>query len=473
MQRSLRSRWGHAKVTEVTLGSCKVCRQEAVADLVFLVDGSWSIGTQNFEQIRRFLGSVVQSFDVGLDRVRVGLVQYSTMPRTEFYLNTYQDKAAIQAAIQALPYMGGGTHTGLGLDFLLDQAFTAEAGSRLSQKVPQVAVVITDGKSQDGVEDEARRLKERGVLLFAVGIKDADEEQLTAIAHGNVYSVHDFSALSDISLNIVHTLCTSVEEAQGLITQLSAGEGAASDLRALHQCRGGTGSDHTAVSSCQQVREQRLTSELCTSVEEAQGLITQLSAGEGAASDLRALHQCRGGTGSDHTAVQQVREQRLTSELCTSVEEAQGLITQLSAECTRASVADVVFLVDGSSSIGTENFEEMRSFLKTVVSGLDIGEDKVRVGLAQYSSDPVTEFLLKDHVDKQEVLRQLDRVPYRLGGTETGKALDFIRTKFFTTEAGSRLAQRVPQIAVVITDGDSTDQARDDTRDITTATRDN
>lgn len=126
-------------------------------------------------------------------------------------------------------------------------------------------------------------------------------------------------------------------------------------------------------------------------------------------------------------------------------------------ECAKATVADIVFLVDGSTSIGINNFQEVRQFLRNVVTGLEIGPDKVRVGLAQYSSDPYQEFLLKDHMNKMSLLAALDTFPYRKGGTETGKAMEFIRTQYFTQVAGSRADQRVPQIAVVITDGESTD----------------
>lgn len=129
-------------------------------------------------------------------------------------------------------------------------------------------------------------------------------------------------------------------------------------------------------------------------------------------------------------------------------------------------MADIVFLVDGSSSIGINNFQEVRRFLRTVVAGLEIGPDKVRVGLAQYSSDVYQEFLLKDHTDKTSLLAALDTFPYRTGGTETGKAMEFIRTQYFTKEAGSRADQRVPQIAVVITDGESTDDVVKPAKDL-------
>lgn len=192
-----------------------------------MVDGSWSIGTENFEQIRLFLYTLVNSFDIGPDHVRIGLVQYSTTPRTEFLLNTHQRKETILQYISKLPYMGGGTHTGQGLDFMLKNHFVKSAGSRASQHVPQIAVVITDGKSQDNVESHAQDLKRKGIVLYAIGIKDADEEQLKEIANEphsqHVYSVADFTALQEISQSIVQTLCTTVEEVKRQLLELSQG----------------------------------------------------------------------------------------------------------------------------------------------------------------------------------------------------------------------------------------------------------
>lgn len=50
---------------------CLVCK-EAKADLVFLVDGSWSIGDENFMKITRFLHSTVGSLDlIGTDGTQV------------------------------------------------------------------------------------------------------------------------------------------------------------------------------------------------------------------------------------------------------------------------------------------------------------------------------------------------------------------------------------------------------------------
>lgn len=49
-----------------------VCHTEAIADIVILVDGSWSIGRLNFRLVRMFLENLVDAFDVGIDKTRIG-----------------------------------------------------------------------------------------------------------------------------------------------------------------------------------------------------------------------------------------------------------------------------------------------------------------------------------------------------------------------------------------------------------------
>uniref|UniRef100_A0AAY4A7Z5 VWFA domain-containing protein n=1 Tax=Denticeps clupeoides TaxID=299321 RepID=A0AAY4A7Z5_9TELE len=246
--------------------------------------------------------------------------------------------------------MGGGTKTGLGLDFMLKNHFVEKAGSRSHEGVPQIAVIITDGQSQDNVEPHAQELRRQGITLYAIGIKNADEGELKEIANEphdqHVYSVSDFNALQGISQNIVQVLCTTVEEAKRQLAQVPQ-------------------------------------------------------------------------------------------------------------ECRQATVADIVFLVDGSSSIGENSFADVKQFLASFVDGLTVERNKVRIGLAQFSNEPYQEFLLKDYDNERDVLAAIVNLKYRKGGTVLGKAISFLRTTYFTEAAGSR--PNVPKIAIVITDGSSSD----------------
>lgn len=76
------------------------------------MDGSWSVGRENFKHIRSFISSLAGAFDIGTDKTRVAVVQYSTDTRTEFPLTHYTRRGDLLQAINLLPYKGGNTMTG-------------------------------------------------------------------------------------------------------------------------------------------------------------------------------------------------------------------------------------------------------------------------------------------------------------------------------------------------------------------------
>lgn len=88
------------------------CSVSAIADIAFLVDGSWSVGRENFKHIRSFIAGLAGAFDIGEDKTRVAVVQYSTDTRTEFPLTRYNRRGDLLQAINTLPYKGGNTMTG-------------------------------------------------------------------------------------------------------------------------------------------------------------------------------------------------------------------------------------------------------------------------------------------------------------------------------------------------------------------------
>ena len=49
-----------------------MCKTPAIADIVILVDGSWSIGRINFRLVRAFLENLVRAFSVEFDKTRIG-----------------------------------------------------------------------------------------------------------------------------------------------------------------------------------------------------------------------------------------------------------------------------------------------------------------------------------------------------------------------------------------------------------------
>ncbi|XP_061597427.1 LOW QUALITY PROTEIN: collagen alpha-1(XIV) chain-like [Cololabis saira] len=191
-----------------------MCKTPAIADIVILVDGSWSIGRINFRLVRSFLENLVKAFSVEFEKTRIGLAQYSGDPRIEWHLNTHTTKDAVIDAVKNLPYKGGNTLTGLALTYILENSFKPESGSRSG--VPKIGILITDGKSQDDVIPPAQSLKDAGIELFAIGVKNADENELKDIAsppeETHVYNVADFSVMSDIVEGLTKTVCDRVDD---------------------------------------------------------------------------------------------------------------------------------------------------------------------------------------------------------------------------------------------------------------------
>ena len=52
------------------------CSQKNNLDIAFIVDSSASLSTQDFEDTKMFIRSVLGKFDIGLNKTRVALIKY-------------------------------------------------------------------------------------------------------------------------------------------------------------------------------------------------------------------------------------------------------------------------------------------------------------------------------------------------------------------------------------------------------------
>uniref|UniRef100_A0A3P8XYZ6 Collagen alpha-1(XX) chain n=1 Tax=Esox lucius TaxID=8010 RepID=A0A3P8XYZ6_ESOLU len=208
-------------VTEVSTRMAFECDITAAADVVLLVDGSWSIGRTNFRRVRDFLEGLVVPFQIGPDRVQIALSQYSGDPRTEWQLNNFTTREQLLEAVRNFRYKGGNTFTGQALLHVLEENLREESGAR--PDTPRFLILLTDGKSQDDAIAAANRLKSTGVEIIAVGVKNADEAELRQVASEpldlNVYNVNDFPLLSKLVGRLVQILCKKIEERKARPTE--------------------------------------------------------------------------------------------------------------------------------------------------------------------------------------------------------------------------------------------------------------
>ncbi|XP_006883459.1 PREDICTED: collagen alpha-6(VI) chain [Elephantulus edwardii] len=196
-------------VSASVCNSSKVeCEIEKV-DLVFLMDGSNSIQPADFKKMKEFLASVVQDFDVSLNRVRIGVAQFSDTYRAEFPLGSFTGDR-ISAQIESIQQVFGYTHIGDALRKVAHY-FQADMGSRINTGTPQVLLVLTDGRSQDEVAPAAEDLRHKGIDIYSVGIGDVDHQELIQITGtaDKKLTVDNFDELKKVKKRIVRNICTS------------------------------------------------------------------------------------------------------------------------------------------------------------------------------------------------------------------------------------------------------------------------
>lgn len=181
---------------------------------MFLLDGS-DATRSSFPAMQDFVQRTVETLSVDDNRDRVSVVQYSRDPTVQFYLNTYTTKGQILDTVRGLRHKGGRPlNTGAALQYVRDNVFTASAGSRRQQGVPQVLVLLSDGRSSDNVDEPAAALKQMGVLTFAIGSRKSDNRELQKISHEPSYAltVSEFSDLPSVQQQLQSSLEAAVVE---------------------------------------------------------------------------------------------------------------------------------------------------------------------------------------------------------------------------------------------------------------------
>lgn len=191
-------------------------------DIVFLVDGSSSLGQSNFNAIRDFITKVIQRLEIGQDLVQVSVAQYADTVKPEFYLNSHSTKRdAITAVRKMKPLEGSVLYTGSALDFVRNNLFTSSVGHRAAEGVPKLLVLITGGKSLDEVSQPAQELKRGNIMAFAIGSRAADEDELKEIAFDSslVFTPAEFrpSPLLSMLPNLLAPLRTLTGTTEGMV----------------------------------------------------------------------------------------------------------------------------------------------------------------------------------------------------------------------------------------------------------------
>uniref|UniRef100_A0A8C6ZB92 Vitrin n=1 Tax=Nothoprocta perdicaria TaxID=30464 RepID=A0A8C6ZB92_NOTPE len=128
---------------------------------------------------------------------------------------------------------------------------------------------------------------------------------------------------------------------------------------------------------------------------------------------------------------------------------------RLACSKTCLNSADLGFVIDGSSSVGTGNFRTVLQFVANVSKEFEISDTDTRVGAVQYTYEQRLEFAFDRYNSKQDVLSAIKRISYWSGGTSTGAAISYALEQLFSKSKPNKR-----KIMILITDGRSYDDVR-------------
>lgn len=430
-------------------------------DLVFVVDSSRSVRPFEFETMRQFLVGLLRSLDVGPNATRVGVIQYSSQVQRVFPLGAFSRREDMERAIWALVPLAQGTMTGLAIQYAMNVAFSVGEGARPpEERVPRVAVIVTDGRPQDRVAEVAAQARARGIEIYAVGVQRADVGSLRAMASPpldeHVFLVESFDLIREFGLQFQGRLCRKDLCAEG-------GHGC------QHQCVSAPGTFHCACNpgyqlaadnkSCSAVDHCSFGNHSCQHecVSTFGGPQCRCREGHDLLPDGRSCQARDLCNGVDHGCEFQCVSEGL-SYRCLCPEGRQLQADGKSCNRCREGHVDLVLLVDGSKSVRPQNFELVKRFVNQIVDFLDVSPEGTRVGLVQFSSRVRTEFPLGRYGTAAEVKQAVLAVEYMERGTMTGLALRHMVEHSFSEAQGARpRSLNVPRVGLVFTDGRSQD----------------
>ena len=170
-------------------------------DLVFVIDDSGSIGEGHFNRTKESVENIVSSLRIGPDDTRVAVLLFSHRSLLLFDLDRHDNSDDLIEEIRSIEYIAGtSTNTEDALELLRNNILSQTLGLRPSNQSRHVAIVITDGQS----EDETATLMQAELLhnetdfqVFAIGVGDnIDEVELMNIASDTSYVLllDDFGA---------------------------------------------------------------------------------------------------------------------------------------------------------------------------------------------------------------------------------------------------------------------------------------
>eukprot|EP00794_Sanderia_malayensis_P014924 gene14924-16466_t len=374
--------------------------------VMFGADGANADAT--FRAEKELTKKLIDKYDIAPSAALVGAVVYDSDANLAIRFGDVQSKDNAKNAVDRLQRRRAGHNLLKGLQVARDKLFNEEYGARRS--VPKTLLVFVDKKSSKAELEKmaivAKQLHDAGVKIIVVVIgREVDEKLLSPV-------------ISDGTGVVKSTNADSLKDVLPKIIDLTK-----PDLCKKKSCeyygKCITRADNTAECVCP----------LCDATTK--------------------YNPVCGDDGMTYAS-----ECHLQATACTG---RRDLKVAKKTACGVSGALDVVFALDGSSTVTAKTFERMKDFVKGSFKAYNISADGTRIGLMVYGKEAGLALSLKDGTLKRVADQAVDGSG-RVGGTRRmTNALEFAHKQLFS------LASRpeAGRLLVLMTNGKN-DQADKD-----------
>lgn len=183
-------------------------------DLCVVLDGSGSIGDENYQKAKDFVATIIESFS--LEHTRIAMIVFSNEPTTVFELNNGKNIKQLANLAKTAIYPDAGTRTDLGINHAIEMFIRSPNAQ--DNGVPKIMIVFTDGESnsESDMNGAVARIRKNNINSLSIGIgpsiNPAELLQIALDDQNKVFQLADFAALQDFLQKISSVTCEAHQE---------------------------------------------------------------------------------------------------------------------------------------------------------------------------------------------------------------------------------------------------------------------
>ncbi|XP_052236620.1 collagen alpha-5(VI) chain-like isoform X2 [Dreissena polymorpha] len=493
-----------------------------MADIVFMVDGSGSVGSAGFQSAKAFMSQFVDLFNIGPSHTQIGVMIYSSQITFPILLKSYSDANELKNAINGISYQGGSEDTSEALRQLVSTMFIETNGKR--SNATQIVIIVTDGAADSSTVSESNNVKCKSVVIYVASVTTYSGGIFDQVASGIKYfmSINDYSYLQTLvgplavaACEALHTCLPTTCQNGGTCHVGSTAYScecpaiytgwhcdlsicSASPCGNRGQCKiegntwkctcyaGYTGAtcstniDECASSHCVHgTCSDRLNEYTCHCEPGYTGIHCEQDI------DECVSGPCVHGTCHDHvTAFSCTCSAGYTGILCEkNINECESSPSQNGGACIdkvnmfecvcadgyynlqcetnicQPTMADVIFLLDSSVSQSRDQFTRQLDFVNQFIDHVVVGTENFQFAVVTFSFAAKVEIRLAEFNDNATLKEAVRNISFRPGGTFTHKGLQTVSQLVANSSSARPFNHSARRYVVLLTDGMSINRA--------------